>query len=286
MRIARFDDNLVGVVLDDLEPVYFSAWEEAAGSEHARAHPWRARANRLSVVALYVASRRRPPNGNAARCRSGATGRRDVGVAGTRRNDVGGGRAKAVLPTWARTAFACKNYCFFSFVGSFAGSAGAGELLPLDGALEPAAALPLLGELVELELVEPLAAWSLSFFSLSASAVAEELALLDGELGGVAEPETEPEAEPEGALGVVVEPEEDEPDGGVVRETARSPSLSQPVSNPAPSAKDTATAKVESLIMWASMVGVGSMQQGLGQLFDEAPSHHCRGQLPAARMAD
>jgi hypothetical protein len=83
----------------------------------------------------------------------------------------------------------------------------------------------------------------------------------------LAEPELEA-APPEGALGVVVEPaEEDEPDGGVVRETARSPSLSQPVSNPAPSARDTATAKVESLIMWASMVGVGSTQQGLGQLF-------------------
>ena len=133
-----------------------------------------------------------------------------------------------------------------------------------DGALEPAAAPPL-------ELVEPPAALSLS---LSASALAEELALLDGALlpeGALGAVLTEPEAEPEGAvdgeLGVVVEPaEEDEPDGGVVRETARSPSLSQPVSNPAPSARDTATAKVESLIMWASMVGVGSTQQGLGQL--------------------
>jgi hypothetical protein len=28
MRIARFDDNLVGVVLDGLEPVYFSAWDK------------------------------------------------------------------------------------------------------------------------------------------------------------------------------------------------------------------------------------------------------------------
>jgi hypothetical protein len=37
MRIARFDDDLVGVVLDDLEPVYFSAWDEAAGSEYVRA---------------------------------------------------------------------------------------------------------------------------------------------------------------------------------------------------------------------------------------------------------
>jgi hypothetical protein len=262
MRITRFDDNLVGVVLDDLEPVDFSAWDEAAGSEHARAHPWRARANRLSVVALYVASRRRPPNGNAARCRSGATGRRDVGVAGTRRNDVGGGRAKAVLPTWARTAFACKNYCFLSL--SFAGSGEVGGVLA--GAPAPAAAL--------LPLVEPLAAGS--FFSGAPGAGAV-----------LTEPEAEPDGAVDGLLGVVVEPaEEDAPPGGVVRETARSPSLSQPVSNPAPSAKDTATAKVESLIMWASMVGVGSMQQGLGQLLDEAPSHHCRRQLPAARMAD
>jgi hypothetical protein len=135
----------------------------------------------------------------------------------------------------------------------------------LDGALEPAALPLLLGALVA-----PLAAWSLSFFSLSASVVAEELVLLDGGAPGavLTEPEAEPEVAPEGALGVVVEPaEDDEPAGGVVRETARSPSLSQPVSNPAPSARDTATAKVESLIMWASMVGVGSAQQGLGQLF-------------------
>jgi hypothetical protein len=73
---------------------------------------------------------------------------------------------------------------------------------------------------------------------------------------------TEPEAEPEGAvdgvLGVVVEPAEEdaEPDGGVVRETARSPaSLSQPVSNPAPSARETATAKVESLMCGPPWLG-------------------------------
>ena len=67
--------------------------------------------------------------------------------------------------------------------------------------------------------------------------------------------DAEPEAEPEGAAGVVVEPaeEDEEPAGGVVLETARSPSLSQPGSNPAPSARDTATAKVESLMLWASV---------------------------------
>jgi hypothetical protein len=64
---------------------------------------------------------------------------------------------------------------------------------------------------------------------------------------------TEPDAELDGAvdgeLGVVEPAEEDdEPAGGVVLETARSASLSQPVSNPAPSARDTATARVESLM--------------------------------------
>lgn len=109
-----------------------------------------------------------------------------------------------------------------------------------------------------------------SFFVASAG----EEALEDGELGVVVpdaelveelesffdmSTDAEPEAEPEGALGVVVEPaeEDEEPAGGVVLETARSPSLSQPVSNPAPSARDTATAKVESLMLWAS-VGWGS----------------------------
>jgi hypothetical protein len=105
-----------------------------------------------------------------------------------------------------------------------------------------------------------------SFFVASA----DEEALEDGELGVVVpdaeleelesffdmSTDAEPEAEPEGELGVVVvEPaeEDDEPAGGVVRETVRSPSLSQPVSNPAPSARDTATARVESLMLWASV---------------------------------
>jgi hypothetical protein len=125
----------------------------------------------------------------------------------------------------------------------------------------------------ELELdgavVEPLALEppdAESFFVASA----DEEALEDGELGVVVpdaeleelesffdmSTDAEPEAEPEGELGVVVvEPaeEDDEPAGGVVRETVRSPSLSQPVSNPAPSARDTATARVESLMLWASV---------------------------------
>jgi len=52
-----------------------------------------------------------------------------------------------------------------------------------------------------------------------------------------------------GLDGDVVDPADDEePAGGVVRETVRSPSLSHPVSNPAPSARDTATARVESFM--------------------------------------
>jgi hypothetical protein len=114
-----------------------------------------------------------------------------------------------------------------------------------------------LGELGAL--VEPPAAC----FSLSLSAVAEELALLEGApLGGVlgavlTEPEAEPDGAVDGELGVVEPAEEDEePDGGVVFETARSPaSLSQPVSNPAPSARDTAIAKVESLMCGPPWLG-------------------------------
>ena len=135
------------------------------------------------------------------------------------------------------------------------------ELELEDGAvLEPLAALPLgelLGVLLELLLAPPEAE---SFFVASDD---EELDA-DGALGGVlgvvlalpdVEPEAEPEAEPDGELGVVVEPLDDvAPEPGVVLETARSPSvLSQPVSIPAPSARETATAKAESLIVWASV---------------------------------
>ena len=69
-----------------------------------------------------------------------------------------------------------------------------------------------------------------------------------------AEPEVE--LEPEGVLGVVEPADEDAPELGVVLETARSPSLSQPVSNPALSARDTATARAESLICRPPWVGV------------------------------
>jgi hypothetical protein len=77
---------------------------------------------------------------------------------------------------------------------------------------------------------------------------AEELELAGG-VAGVVEPDAE-ELELAGGVAGVVEPDEEEEalPGAVVRDTVRSPSLSQPVSNPAPSARDTATARVESLI--------------------------------------
>jgi hypothetical protein len=87
---------------------------------------------------------------------------------------------------------------------------------------------------------------------------------LDEDDGGVLESfldmstdaEPEVELEPDGELGVVVEPaDEDAPELGVVLETARSPSLSHPVSNPAPSARDTATARAESLICGPPWLG-------------------------------
>ena len=95
-------------------------------------------------------------------------------------------------------------------------------------------------------------------------ALDEELSLfLDASIETELDVEPEPEgaagaaeldeAEPEGAAGVVVELDEEEPaepDGVVVRETARSPSLSQPVRIPAPSARETATAKVVSFICY------------------------------------
>jgi len=109
--------------------------------------------------------------------------------------------------------------------------------------LEPLAALPVDGEdgaAEELELLEPPEAGALGV----ALDELELLSLLF--MSTVAEPEVE--LEPDGVLGVVVEPAEDEDEGGVVLETVRSPSRSQPVSKPAPSARDTAVARIESLM--------------------------------------
>ena len=66
-----------------------------------------------------------------------------------------------------------------------------------------------------------------------------------GELGEalLVDPDAEPVAGPDG--GVVASEEEDAPEAGAVR---GAPPLSQPASNPAPSARVTTTAKIESLI--------------------------------------
>ena len=170
----------------------------------------------------------------------------------------------------ARTASAGKNYyCFFS-VSLLDGVLlelldAAGALLePLDGVLldelddgallEPLAALPLGcdGEAPEaLELDEPPEAGALGVAELDEL---EELLSLSLLMSTEAEPEAEPDgadAEPDGE---VVEPaDEDEPG-------ARAPVLfvasrSQAVSKLAPSARDTAVARIESL-MKASVVGV------------------------------
>ena len=141
--------------------------------------------------------------------------------------------------------------------------AGAGGVLlePLEALLDGAEELGA-GVLAEpLALDEPPEAES--FFVVSADE--EELEDDGGALGfTVTEPEAE--LEPEGVLaepdGVVVDPleEEDDAPGCVVR--ARSPALSpQAVSRLAPKTIDTATAKVESLMLWASLVGVKIRKQ-------------------------
>jgi hypothetical protein len=97
----------------------------------------------------------------------------------------------------------------------------------------------------------------------------EELELLSADEPGVAEPETEPEAEPDGAV-------EDDPDGGVVEPAdeddeepgALAPvfpaSRSHAVSKLAPSARDTAVARMESL-MRPPWLGYHPSQQHSGQ---------------------
>jgi hypothetical protein len=135
--------------------------------------------------------------------------------------------------------------------------------------LEPLAAEPLLlggvedepdaeGVLLELELLEEGALDeppdAESFFVASDEALEDD----DGELGVLAlPPDMEPDAElePDGELGVVVEPDDEEVEPGALDfEAARSPALSpQPVSRPAPSASETANARAESLILWASV---------------------------------
>ncbi len=123
--------------------------------------------------------------------------------------------------------------------------------------------LELDGVLLEpLELVEPPAAES---FLVGSAAEDDELEE-DGELGVVALPDAEPEAEPEGVealpAGVELEPAEDEEPGALPDLfAALSP---QAVSRLAPSARETATARVESLIRGPPWVGVKIREQDLG----------------------
>jgi hypothetical protein len=172
----------------------------------------------------------------------------------------------------ARTASAGKNYyCFFS-VSLLDGVLlelldAAGALLePLDdGALlEPLAALPLGcdGAAPEaLELDEPPEAGALGVAELEL----EELLSLSLSTETEPEAELEPDgvdAEPDGE---VVEPaDEDEP--GARAPVVLVASRSQAVSNPAPSARDTAAARIESL-MKASVVGVPSSAARFGPPF-------------------
>ena len=126
--------------------------------------------------------------------------------------------------------------------------------------LEPLAALPLGvdGLLDELELDAPPDAGVLG------EALDEELELLSVD-EEPSEPEAEPDAEPEGADdGEVVEPE-DELELGDFAPGAE-PSRSQAVSRLAPSAMETAAARIESL-MWPPWLGYHRLQQGSGHLF-------------------
>ena len=125
--------------------------------------------------------------------------------------------------------------------------------------------LELGGVLLEpLALVEPPAAESF----LAGSVAEDEELEDDGELGVVtlsdAEPEVEPEPEGVEALpdGVELEPADDEEPGAVLDLLAAlSP---QAVSRLAPSAMETATARVESLISGPPWVGVKIREQDSG----------------------
>lgn len=181
----------------------------------------------------------------------------------------------------ARTASAGKNYyCFFSvsvldgvLLEPLPDAAGA-LLEPLDGVLldelddgallEPLAALPLGcdGEAPEaLELDEPPEAGALGDAELEL----EELLSLSLSLSTETEPEAELEldgvdAEPDGG---VVEPADEEDEPGARAPVVFVASRSQAVSKLAPSARDTAVARIESL-MKASVVGVPSSAARFG----------------------
>jgi hypothetical protein len=174
-------------------------------------------------------------------------------------------KQKPPCPAGRGRLWRCKTYCFFSVDWS---------ALPPEAAPDPLVLPPEVEPLVD-GLLEPPEAES--FFVASAD---EEELEDDGELGGVAPAlleedeggvlgftvaEPDVELEPDGAVAEpdgVVEPLDEEDDApGWVR--ARSPASSpQAASRLAPKTIDTATAKVESLMLWASLVGMRIRKQG------------------------
>ena len=164
-----------------------------------------------------------------------------------------------------------------------------GELPEADGVLDEDGEeeLELDGELLDGELLEPLAALPLGVddglldeLELDAPPEAGELGVaLDDELELLSvddepnEPEAEPDVEPEGVDdGEEVAPE-DEVELGDLAPGAE-PSRSQAVSRLAPSAMDTAAARIESL-MWPPWLGYHRLQQGSGQHLYECRRCQC-----------
>lgn len=167
------------------------------------------------------------------------------------------------------------RYCFFSVesdapadplpAGALAADEDGDEELELDGELlEPLAALPLGvddGLLDELELDAPPEAGELGE---APDELELELLSVDDE---PIEPEAEPDAEPEGDDdGEVVEPEDDVELGDFAPVLPAPPLRSQPVRRLAPSARETAAARIESL-MWPPWLGYHALQQGSGHPF-------------------
>jgi hypothetical protein len=107
-----------------------------------------------------------------------------------------------------------------------------------------------------LELDEPPEAGALG------EALDEELELLSLDEGAVTEPEAEPEAEPDG--GVVEPADEDDEEPGALAPVLVVASRSHAVSRLAPSARDTAVARMESL-MRPPWLGYHPLQQHSGQ---------------------
>jgi hypothetical protein len=125
--------------------------------------------------------------------------------------------------------------------------------------LEPLAALPLGEELGEL-LIEPLALLEPPAAESFLVASDEDELELDGDAGVEIEPDAE--LEPDGELGAALEPADDE-EPGAVREAARSPGALSPQAV-RPSAREIATARVESLISGPPWVGVKVREQDSG----------------------